>query len=48
MKDKNKTKEQLLDELVKLRQRIAELEKSENELKKADVDGRVKLSQLWS
>jgi len=34
MKDKNKTKEQLLDELVKLRQRIAELEKSENERKR--------------
>ncbi|MCK4431431.1 MAG: PAS domain S-box protein, partial [Candidatus Aminicenantes bacterium] len=34
MKDKNKTKEQLLDELVKLRQRIAELEKPENERKR--------------
>lgn len=29
MKDKDETKEQLLDELVELRQRIDELEKSE-------------------
>jgi len=29
MKSKEKTKEQLMDELVKLRQQIAELEKSE-------------------
>ena len=33
MKDKDKTKEQLINELAKLCQRIAELEASENELK---------------
>ena len=31
MKDEDKTKEQLIDELVELRQRIAELEASEAE-----------------
>ncbi len=36
MKDKDKTKEQLIDELVKLRQGYAELEKSENERKRAE------------
>ena len=36
MKDKDKTKEQLIDELTDLRQRIAELEKSETEHKKAE------------
>lgn len=33
MKDENKTKEQLQDELIKLRQRVAELEKSETQYK---------------
>ena len=36
MKDKDKTKKQLKDELVKLRKRIAELEVSETEHEKAD------------
>ncbi|MDH5202768.1 MAG: PAS domain S-box protein [Nitrospirota bacterium] len=36
MKDENKTKEQLIDELVELRQRISELEKSEAERKWAE------------
>ena len=31
MKNEDKTKEQFIDELVELRQRIAELEKSETE-----------------
>ncbi len=31
MKDENKTKKQLINELLELRQRIAELEKSEKE-----------------
>ncbi len=35
MKDENKTKEQLINELVKMRQRVAELEASESEYKKA-------------
>jgi PAS domain S-box-containing protein len=36
MKDKNKTKDQLINELAKLRQRIVKLEKSKTELKQAD------------
>ena len=36
MKDDNKTKEQLLNELVEMRQRIAELEASETERKRAE------------
>lgn len=36
MKDKDKTKEQLIDELKELRQRISELEKSEVERKKVE------------
>jgi PAS domain S-box-containing protein len=36
MKDENKTKEQLIDEIVELRQRISELEKSEAEHKWAE------------
>jgi PAS domain S-box-containing protein len=36
MKDRNKTKEQLIDEIVELRQRISELEKSEAEHKWAE------------
>lgn len=35
MKDEDKTKEQLIDELLELRQRIAELEKSETKRKEA-------------
>lgn len=35
MKDEDKTKEQLIDELLQLRQRIAELEKSETKRKEA-------------
>ena len=35
MNDEEKTKEQLMDELVVLRQRITSLEKSENEFKQA-------------
>ncbi len=38
MKDKDKTKEQLISELVELRQRITELEKSEAERKQADEE----------
>jgi len=37
MKDENKTKKQLIDELVGLRQRITNLEKSETERKHAEV-----------
>ena len=37
MKDENKTKKQLIDELVGLRQRITNLEKSETERKRAQV-----------
>ena len=36
MKDQNKTKEQLIDELAKLRHRNAELEKAETEHKQAE------------
>ena len=36
MKDKDKTKEQLLDELIQMRRRIAELEKAESERKQAE------------
>ena len=36
MKDKDKTKEQLINELEKLRQRISELERSETEYKRAE------------
>lgn len=36
MKDKEKTKEQLKDELAKLRQRISKLEKSETEHKQPE------------
>ncbi len=36
MEDKGKTKEQLINELAELRQRIAELEKSEDERKQAE------------
>ena len=36
MKDEGKTKEQLIDELAKMRQRIAELESSEIERKQAE------------
>jgi len=36
MKDKDKTKEQLINELAELRQRIAELEASETERKRAE------------
>jgi len=35
MKDEDKTKEQLIDELLQLRQRIAELEKSKTKRKEA-------------
>ena len=37
MKDENKTKKKLIDELVGLRQRITNLEKSETERKRAEV-----------
>jgi len=36
MKDEDKTKEQLLDELIQTRRRIAELEEAENERKEAE------------
>jgi PAS domain-containing protein len=36
MKDEDKTKDQLTNELVEMRQRISELEKSETDLKKAE------------
>jgi len=38
MKDKNKTKDQLINEMVKLRQRIAEFEASETERKQAEEE----------
>jgi signal transduction histidine kinase len=38
MKDENKSKEQLIDELVGLRQRIINLEKSETKRKRAEVE----------
>jgi len=41
MKDKEKTKDQLINELVKLRQRIAELEASETERKRAEEEIRL-------
>jgi PAS domain S-box-containing protein len=37
MKDENKTKKQLIDELVRLRQRITNLEKSETQRKRVEV-----------
>ncbi|MEW6003035.1 MAG: ATP-binding protein [Nitrospirota bacterium] len=37
MKDENKTKKQLIDELVRLRQRISKLQKSETERKHVEV-----------
>jgi signal transduction histidine kinase len=37
MKDENKTKKQLIDELVRLRQRITKLQKSETERKRAEI-----------
>jgi diguanylate cyclase (GGDEF)-like protein/PAS domain S-box-containing protein len=39
MRDKNKTKEQLIKELAELRQRIGELERAENERKKEVLRG---------
>jgi phage regulator Rha-like protein len=36
MKDERKTKEQLINELVEMRQRIAELEASETERKRTE------------
>jgi hypothetical protein len=39
MKDDDKTKEQLMNELVKLRQRIAELEASETQGKRKVMVG---------
>src|SRR4030042_4491102 len=38
MKDKNKTKEQLMNKLIELRQRVAELEKSEQQFKKVEEE----------
>ena len=46
MKDRNKTKEQLINELGKLRQRISELEKSEGERKKVEESLRLDESRL--
>ena len=43
MKDANKTKEELINELAELRQRITELEKSETEYQRAE--GRLKIYQ---
>jgi len=40
MKDENKTKQHLIDELVRLRQRITNLDESETERKRADVAAR--------
>jgi len=37
MKDENKAKEQLINELVEMRQRITDLEKEETEHKHAEV-----------
>jgi len=36
--DKDKTKDQLINELMEMRQRITELEKSETERKRAEVE----------
>ena len=36
MQDKFRTKEQLVNELIVLRQRVAELEKSQSEIKQAE------------
>ena len=44
MKDKHKTKEQLINELVGLRQRIAELEVAEAERATGCVGGTVRRS----
>jgi len=46
MQDQNKTKRQLINELVKLQQRIAELEISENERKRAEEALRESESRL--
>jgi len=45
MKDKVKTKEELINKLVELRQRITELEKSETQRKRAE--SRLKSSEKW-
>ncbi len=46
MKDENKTKKQLLKELVELRQRIAELEVAETERKRAEEELHKKKAEL--
>jgi hypothetical protein len=40
MEDECKTKEQLLDEVIALRQRVAELERSENERRLGRAPGK--------
>ena len=45
MKDKNKTQEQLINELIKLRQRITELEASKSKHKRAEEV--IKSSEQW-
>jgi diguanylate cyclase (GGDEF)-like protein/PAS domain S-box-containing protein len=46
MKDEHKTKEQLINELVEMRQRVAELETSETERRRAEEEIRQRTAQL--
>ena len=46
MKDERKTKEQLINELVEMRQRVAELETSDTERKRAEEEIRQRTAQL--
>ena len=46
MKDEEKTREQLMDELVELRRRIAELEASEAERKRLQKGRSVKIGEI--
>ncbi len=46
MKDQDKTKKQLIDELVEMRQRITELEKSESERQRAEEEIRQRNEEL--
>ena len=46
MKDRNKTKEQLIDELVELRRRVAEFEASEAERRRLGQKQGVKIGEI--
>ncbi|MFQ6099967.1 MAG: GAF domain-containing protein [Anaerolineae bacterium] len=46
MRDKEKTKEQLIEELQRLRQRVAALQESENERKRAEEESKRRAAQL--